>query len=107
MCCPKPAWPDCRACRFRRIRQPLGSAGVKFIRSIPLDKALSSTVLAYEMNGEPLPLKHGYPLRALALAGRSHCVKWLQRIVLMDRPYAGFFMDNVYRYFRRPGPPDR
>jgi len=87
---------------FEGFDKPLGSAGVKFIRSIPLDKALSSTVLAYEMNGEPLPLKHGYPLRALALGWTgANCVKWLQRIVLMDRPYAGFFMDNVYRIFQK------
>ena len=87
---------------FEGFDQPLGSAGVKFIRSIPLGKALASTVLAYEMNGEPLPLKHGYPLRALALGWTgANCVKWLQRIVLMDRPYAGFFMDNVYRVFQK------
>jgi DMSO/TMAO reductase YedYZ molybdopterin-dependent catalytic subunit len=87
---------------FEGFDQPLGSAGVKFIRSIPLDKALSSTLLAYEMNGEPLPLKHGYPLRALALGWTgANCVKWLRHIVLLDRPYAGFFMDNVYRVFQK------
>ncbi|MGE5255255.1 MAG: sulfite oxidase [Hyphomicrobiales bacterium] len=87
---------------FEGFDQPLGSAGVKFIRSIPLDKALSSTLLAYEMNGEPLPLKHGYPLRSLALGWTgANCVKWLQHIVLLDRPYAGFFMDNVYRVFQK------
>jgi DMSO/TMAO reductase YedYZ molybdopterin-dependent catalytic subunit len=87
---------------FEGFDKPLGSAGVKFIRSIPLEKALASTVLAYEMNGEPLPLKHGYPLRALALGWTgANCVKWLQRIVLMDRPYTGFFMDSVYRVFQK------
>jgi DMSO/TMAO reductase YedYZ molybdopterin-dependent catalytic subunit len=87
---------------FEGFDRPLGSAGVKFIRSIPLDKALSSTLLAYEMNGEPLPLKHGYPLRALALGWTgANCVKWLQRITVMDRPWSGFFMDNVYRVFQK------
>jgi DMSO/TMAO reductase YedYZ molybdopterin-dependent catalytic subunit len=87
---------------FEGFDEPLGSAGVKFIRSIPLEKALSSTLLAYEMNGEPLPLKHGYPLRALALGWTgANCVKWLQRIVVLDRPYSGFFMDNVYRVFQK------
>src|SRR2546425_8901649 len=34
--------------------------------SIPIDKAMSAeTLLAYEMNGEPLPLLHGFPLRAI------------------------------------------
>ena len=87
---------------FEGFDTPLGSAGVKFIRSIPLEKALASTLLAYEMNGEPLPLKHGYPLRALALGWTgANCVKWLQRIVVLDRPYAGFFMDSVYRTFQK------
>ena len=87
---------------FEGFDTPLGSAGVKFIRSIPLDKALASTLLAYEMNGEPLPLKHGYPLRALALGWTgANCVKWLSRIAIRDRPWEGFFMDNVYRVSRK------
>ena len=78
-------------------------ARTKFIRSIPLKKALDSTLLAYEMNGEPLPLKHGYPLRALALGWTgANCVKWLEKVMVMDRPHQGFFMDNVYRIYQ-PG----
>ena len=87
---------------FEGQDKPLGSAGVKFIRSIPLEKAMSSTLLAYEMNGEPLPLAHGYPLRALALGWTgANCVKWLCRITLLDRPFEGFYMDKVYRVFQR------
>lgn len=78
-------------------------AKTKFIRSIPIEKALDSTMLAYEMNGDPLPLKHGHPLRALALGWTgANCVKWLSKIIVMDRPYEGFFMDNVYRVYQ-PG----
>ncbi len=81
-------------------------AKTKFIRSIPLEKALDSTLLAYEMNGEPLPLKHGYPLRALALGWTgANCVKWLARITVMDQPYQGFFMDKVYRVFQKDEEP--
>ena len=59
---------------------------------------MSSTILACEMNGEPLPLKHGYPMRALALGWTgANCVKWLRKIQVLDRPYEGFFMDSVYR----------
>lgn len=87
---------------FEGFDAPLGSAGIKFIRSIPLAKALESTILAYEMNGEPLPLEHGYPLRGLALGWTgANCVKWLSKITLMDQPYAGFYMDNVYRVFQK------
>jgi len=94
--------PAARHVAFEGFDTPLGSAGVKFIRSIPLDKALASTLLAYEMNGEPLPLKHGYPLRALALGWTgANCVKWLSRIVVRERPWEGFYMDSVYRVFRK------
>ena len=87
---------------FEGFDKPLGSAKIKFIRSIPLEKAISSTLLAYEMNGEPLPLEHGYPLRALALGWTgANCVKWLQKITVLDQPYEGFFMDKVYRTFQK------
>lgn len=94
--------PAARHVAFEGFDAPLGSAGVKFVRSIPIEKALAATLLAYEMNGEPLPLKHGYPLRALALGWTgANCVKWLSRIVVLERPYEGFFMDKVYRVFQR------
>ncbi|MDH3357751.1 MAG: sulfite oxidase [Desulfobacteraceae bacterium] len=87
---------------FEGLDKPLGSAQIKFIRSIPLEKALSSSLLAYEMNGEALPLKHGYPLRALALGWTgANCVKWLHKITVLDRPFEGFYMDKVYRKFQK------
>lgn len=87
---------------FEGFDEPLGSAGISFVRSIPLDKAMGSTILAYEMNGAPLPLKHGFPLRALALGWTgANCVKWLKRITVLERPFAGFFMDKVYRVFQK------
>jgi DMSO/TMAO reductase YedYZ molybdopterin-dependent catalytic subunit len=93
---------DARHVSFEGSDLPLGSAGIKFIRSIPLEKAINSTILAYEMNGEPLPLEHGYPLRALALGWTgANCVKWLHKITVLKQPYEGFFMDNVYRIFQK------
>jgi DMSO/TMAO reductase YedYZ molybdopterin-dependent catalytic subunit len=92
---------------FEGFDKPLGSARIQFIRSIPLDKAISSTLLAYEMNGEPLPLKHGYPLRALALGWTgANCVKWLSKITVLTQPYAGFYMDKVYRVFQKGQAPE-
>ena len=97
---------EARHVSFEGLDQPLGSAGIKFIRSIPLEKAISSTLLAYEMNGQPLPLEHGYPLRALALGWTgANCVKWLHRIEVLDRPFEGFFMDKVYRVFQKGDDP--
>jgi DMSO/TMAO reductase YedYZ molybdopterin-dependent catalytic subunit len=87
---------------FEGFDKALGSKNIKFIRSIPIEKALESTLLAYEMNGEPLPVKHGYPLRGLALGWTgANCVKWLSRITVLEKPYEGFFMDRVYRIFQK------
>jgi DMSO/TMAO reductase YedYZ molybdopterin-dependent catalytic subunit len=90
---------------FEGLDTPLGKARINFVRSIPLAKALESTLLAYEMNGEPLPPEHGFPLRSLALGWTgANCVKWLHRITVLDRPFKGFFMDKVYRVFQKGEP---
>jgi len=87
---------------FEGFDVPLGRAQIKFIRSIPVAKALDSTLLAYEMNGAPLPLEHGFPLRALALGWTgANCVKWLHKITIIESPFEGFFMDKVYRVFQK------
>ncbi len=69
--------------------------------SIPLAKALSPDVLvAYEMNGAPLPQAHGAPLRALVpgfIGARS--VKWLARVELRDSPSENYFQQKAYRLF--------
>lgn len=85
---------------FEGLENQSGRATIKFIRSIPIEKALDSTLLAYEMNGEPLPPEHGFPLRGLPLGWTgANSVKWLSRITVMDRPFEGHFMDKVYRVF--------
>lgn len=86
---------------FEGFDMAMGSAGIKFIRSIPMEKALKSTLLVYEMNGQPLPLEHGYPLRSLALGWTgANSVKWLKRMTVLEQPFEGFFMDKVYRVFQ-------
>jgi DMSO/TMAO reductase YedYZ molybdopterin-dependent catalytic subunit len=93
---------NARHVSFEGLDKPLGSAGIKFIRSIPIEKATSSTLLVYEMNGRPLPLEHGFPLRSLALGWTgANCVKWLYKIMVLEKPFEGFFMDKVYRVFQK------
>lgn len=70
-----------------------------YIKSIPLEKALEShTLLAVGMNGAPLPFLHGGPVRALVpgWAG-SYSVKWLTTVLLLERPWAGFWMGRAFR----------
>ncbi|KAJ3118330.1 hypothetical protein HDU96_002487 [Phlyctochytrium bullatum] len=71
--------------------------------SIPLSKAVSPTgdvLLAYEMNGEPLPPDHGAPLRAVVpghVAARS--VKWLTRVAIADEESGSHWQRKDYKGF--------
>lgn len=61
--------------------------------TIPLEKAMEpTTLLAYEMNGAPLPDRHGYPLRVIVPGyfGEKN-VKWLTRIEVTDANAKGFY----------------
>ncbi|MEU6314550.1 sulfite oxidase [Streptomyces sp. NPDC047014] len=73
-------------------------------RSLPVATATgedSGVLLAYAMNGLPLPPQHGYPLRLVVPGwyGMAH-VKWLREITLVDAPYTGFQQSVAYRYRR-------
>lgn len=71
--------------------------------SIPLDTVVdprADVLLAYGMNGEPLPRDHGFPLRALVpgtVAARS--VKWLSKIVLSDEESPSQWQRRDYKLF--------
>ncbi|MGH8725001.1 MAG: molybdopterin-dependent oxidoreductase, partial [Burkholderiales bacterium] len=74
------------------------------IRSIPMAKAMDeSTLLAWSMNGAPLPWVHGYPLR-LVVPGwvGSASTKWLHTLTVLDAPFKGTYMDSSYRVPRTP-----
>jgi len=61
--------------------------------TIPLEKAMDpTTLLAYEMNGVPLPDRHGYPLRVIVPGyfGEKN-VKWLTRVEVTDANAKGFY----------------
>ena len=67
-------------------------------RALSLDDAMRDEVLlAYEMNGEPLPAQHGFPLRLVVPGwyGMTH-VKWLQRIAAVPEPFAGWQQAEAY-----------
>jgi DMSO/TMAO reductase YedYZ molybdopterin-dependent catalytic subunit len=74
-----------------------------FVRSIALERALDrTTLLAFEMNGEPLPPAHGGPLR-LVIPGWSgqNWLKWLRAIVVRKDATDGHFMREYS--IRAPG----
>jgi len=68
-------------------------------RSVPLDEIVAcDALLAYEVNGVPLPPQHGFPLR-LVVPGwyGMTSVKWLARVDVTDKPSDGYQMRQAYR----------
>jgi DMSO/TMAO reductase YedYZ molybdopterin-dependent catalytic subunit len=77
-------------------------------RGVPLEKAMDeSTLLAWDMNGEPLPAQHGFPLRMVAPGWpASVSGKWLTRLWVRDRVHDGEKMGgHSYRVPRHPVAP--
>ncbi|WP_019883887.1 sulfite oxidase [Streptomyces purpureus] len=76
-------------------------------RALPLDVAMGEedddVLVAYAMNGVPLPPQHGYPLRLVVPGwyGMAH-VKWLRAITVVDTPFTGFQQTVAYRLRQNP-----
>jgi len=70
-----------------------------FVKSLPIDRALDeSTLIAFEMNGEPLPHWNGAPAR-LVVPGwtGTYWVKHLSEIRIQPNAFDGFWMKSAYR----------
>lgn len=78
-----------------------------FLRSIPLSRALDpGTLVATRMNGEPLPLLHGGPLRLVVPDwGGNHWIKWLRAIVVSREEAPGFYQQTGYKMPKVLAPP--
>lgn len=82
--------------------KPLGKMP-DFIRNVPMEKAMHpDTIIAYEMNGEPIPMLHGFPLRSVVPGWEgAYAVKWLNHMQVIDKEHEGFFVKTAYRYPNR------
>jgi DMSO/TMAO reductase YedYZ molybdopterin-dependent catalytic subunit len=71
------------------------------------DAMAPDNLLAFVMNGAPLPAEHGFPLRLVMPGwyGMSQ-IKWLTRIELIDRPYEGRHMARNYQSLRAVKSPE-
>ncbi|HYY81763.1 MAG TPA: sulfite oxidase [Actinomycetes bacterium] len=67
-------------------------------RSLPVAEALREEVLlAWEVNGQPLPPQHGFPLRLLVPGWYGMAsVKWLRRIAVVTEPFRGYQQASTY-----------
>jgi DMSO/TMAO reductase YedYZ molybdopterin-dependent catalytic subunit len=82
--------------------------GPALSRGIPIGKALEpETLIAWAINGEPIPLLHGGPLRLIAPGyPGSASQKWITRLEVRDREHDGERMGDLhYRLPRRPVAP--
>jgi sulfite oxidase len=92
---------EVRHVAFAGLDEPGEGWSPNYGSSIPIYKGTSTEVLlAYEMNDEPLPPEHGFPLRAVVpgyIGARS--VKWLSGITLQDAPSDNYFQAQEYKLF--------
>ena len=75
-----------------------GKYEMNFARSMSIaDATASDAILAYEVDGAPLPIVHGFPVRLIVPGWYGVAnVKWLDRIELSPRRYLGRFMGRDY-----------
>lgn len=82
-----------------------GEVEQQYERSLPLRDAMRDEVLlAYAVNGQPLPPQHGFPLRLIVPGwyGMAH-VKWLRSITVLDGPFGGYQQAVAYHHRRTEG----
>lgn len=76
------------------------SESMPFARSLDIDDARGADVLlAYAMNGEALPVQHGYPLRVIVPSWYAVAsVKWLAEIEVIGEAFLGHYQTGAYFY---------
>ncbi|MER6101543.1 sulfite oxidase [Streptomyces sp. NPDC001832] len=76
-------------------------------RPMPVAKALDDVLLAYEMNGEPLPPDHGYPVRLIVPSWIGIAsLKWVGDIEVSAEPLFSPWNTSIYRLFGTAYPPE-
>jgi DMSO/TMAO reductase YedYZ molybdopterin-dependent catalytic subunit len=69
-----------------------------FVKSIPVAKAIEDGLIAYEMNGQPLPHFNGFPARIIVPGWTAtYWVKHITSIMATTKPFEGFWMKSAYR----------
>jgi len=82
-----------------------GAGNSQWARGLPLAKAKDpDTMLVWQMNGEPLRVEQGFPVRLIVpgYPGVTQ-VKWITNITLIDKPYDGYFNTTLYTFITADG----
>ncbi|MGO9378830.1 MAG: molybdopterin-dependent oxidoreductase [Dissulfurispiraceae bacterium] len=84
---------------FNGLDQPPLASVPDLVKSLPVDKALEDDIIvAYEMNGQPLPMLNGFPARLIVPGWyATYWVKSLSEITVLKIPFEGFWVKTAYR----------
>ncbi|HUI59001.1 MAG TPA: molybdopterin-dependent oxidoreductase [Steroidobacteraceae bacterium] len=84
---------------FEGADGPVLASTPDFTKSLPVWKAADEhTLIAYEMNGAPLPRWNGFPVRAIVPGwAATYWVKQLTQIHVLNQPLKSFWMSTAYR----------
>ena len=90
--------PGAVAVRFNGLDEPVVAEAPDFMKSLAIDHARDGEVmLAYQMNGEQLPLLNGFPLRLVVPGWYStYWVKMVSDIEVLDKPDDSYWMASAY-----------
>lgn len=95
--------PDARYLTAEGKDGPPKPQDADFEHSIPLDDALARSIVALELNGEPIPAVHGGPLRLVTPGYYGTMqIKWLSRLRLEKRETYNHHQRRRYRTPRMP-----
>jgi hypothetical protein len=91
--------PDAIEIAFNGADGPAFDKTPDFIKSIPVWRAVDeSTLIAYEMNGAPLPHLNGFPARLIVPGWTgTYWMKHLISVTALTKPQGGFWMNPAYR----------
>jgi DMSO/TMAO reductase YedYZ molybdopterin-dependent catalytic subunit len=87
------------AVRFNRLDEPVIDTAPDFMKSLDIDHARDGEVMiAYQMNGEQLPLLNGFPVRLIVPGWYStYWVKMLSDVEVLNAPDENYWMKTAYR----------
>ena len=91
--------PEAIEIAFNGADSPIYDKTPDFIKSLPVWKAVDeSTLIAYEMNGAPLPHFNGFPARLIVPGWTgTYWMKHLISVTALTKPQGGFWMNPAYR----------
>jgi DMSO/TMAO reductase YedYZ molybdopterin-dependent catalytic subunit len=85
---------------FNGLDKPALPTVPDFVKSLSLDRIMDDpdVIVAYEMNGRPLPMLNGFPARLIVPGWyATYWVKNLSEVTVVDKPFEGFWMKPAYR----------